>query len=177
MCIWRINQNVFYNCFTVKSVSSATLQSCSVTCSHMRILTKDSCNIYFVENGICRVGILDNPDKYAQAEESSSTLVPVKVVDSTAVDNPGEKVKPGDIFLLWLLIRSAMVILSYYSSYQIERMSKTLKSRTLKISPSKGIVSMVKTWKLCFNCFPKNNKFKLEYQKSKIRILKSCFLR
>jgi hypothetical protein len=28
-------------------------------------------------------------------------------------------------------------------------MSKTLKSRTLIISPSKGIVSMVKTWKLC----------------------------
>jgi hypothetical protein len=60
----------------------------------MRILTADSCNIYFVENGICRAGILDSPDKFSRAMGSSSTLVPVKIVDSMAVQGSGDRVKP-----------------------------------------------------------------------------------
>ena len=61
----------------------------------MRIVTADSCNIYFVENGICRDGILDSPDKYSKMMGSSPTLVPVKIVDSMIVGSSGEKVKPG----------------------------------------------------------------------------------
>jgi hypothetical protein len=79
----------------VQSTSSATLSSCAVTCSNKRIVTAGSCNIYFVENGICKAGILDSPDKYSQLMGSSPTLVSVKIVDSTVVASSGEKVKPG----------------------------------------------------------------------------------
>jgi hypothetical protein len=70
----------------------------------MQIISKDSCNIYYVENGICRAGILDHADKYSQGIGTSSTLVPVKIVDSTAVGTPGEKVKPSNIFFYFCQI-------------------------------------------------------------------------
>jgi hypothetical protein len=56
---------------------------------------EDSCNIYFVENGICRAGVLDNYMTYSKPEGSSSSLVQVQVLNSVKTRSLGTRIKPG----------------------------------------------------------------------------------
>ncbi len=81
----------------MKTASSSTLSSCAALCSNLRLGIEDSCNIYYVENGICRAGTLDNFVIYSQLEGSSSTLVQVQVLNSVKTGNLGTLVKPGKI--------------------------------------------------------------------------------
>ena len=83
----------FFN--TVRLIGGSTLSSCAVTCSSMRASTADSCNIYFVESGICKAGILDYPKTYSKPFGSSASLVSVNVVNTTTSGSLGLKVKPG----------------------------------------------------------------------------------
>ena len=101
--------NLFVFLTLVRSVSGATLPSCAVVCSSMRVATENSCNIYYVLNGICKAGVLDNQLTYSKPEGSSNTLVPVRVLSSTeVVAATGDKVKPGNLLVfymhLWLNI-------------------------------------------------------------------------
>ena len=80
---------------TVQIYGGGTLSSCTVSCSTLRITTVDSCNIYYVENGICRAGVLDNAANYSKKAGSSSTLVEVYIVVTSLAASVGEKVKPG----------------------------------------------------------------------------------
>jgi hypothetical protein len=48
----------------------------------MRVATENSCNIYYLESGICKAGMLDNPLKYTKPAASSSNLVAVRVLVS-----------------------------------------------------------------------------------------------
>ncbi len=72
------------------------MPSCAVTCSNLQMSTADSCNIYFVEAGICTAGVLDYPMNYSKPFGSSATLVPVKTINTRTSGNLGLKVKPGD---------------------------------------------------------------------------------
>jgi hypothetical protein len=82
----------------VKTASSSTLSSCAALCSNLRQGVEDSCNIYYVENGICRASTLDNFVIYSQLEGSSSTLVQVQVLNSVKTGYLGTLVKPGKKF-------------------------------------------------------------------------------
>ncbi len=83
--------------FLVQTISPATLQSCSVTCSHMNVIAADSCNINYVENSFCTAGILDHPYSYSKPNGSSLTLVPVKIIESMVAQSAGFLVKPGNM--------------------------------------------------------------------------------
>jgi hypothetical protein len=65
----------------------------------MQIDSKGSCNIYYIENGICKTGILENPDLYSKPIGSSVTLVSVKVIESIADESGGVLVRPGTLIL------------------------------------------------------------------------------
>ncbi len=80
----------------MKSVSEATLPSCAVVCSNMRVAIENSCNIYYVLNQICKAGVLDNQLTYSKPAGSSNTLIPVRVLSSSDVVASGDKVKPGN---------------------------------------------------------------------------------
>ncbi len=80
----------------MRSVSGATLPSCAVVCSNMRVATENSCNIYYVLNEICKAGVLENHLNYSKPEGSSKTLIPVRVLSSADVVATGDKVKPGN---------------------------------------------------------------------------------
>jgi hypothetical protein len=69
----------------------------------MQLSTYDSCNIYFVEAGFCKAGVLDFPKTFSKPLGSSATLVPVNIVNATASGNLGRKVKPGKVFFHFYL--------------------------------------------------------------------------
>ena len=79
----------------MKTASSSTLPSCAALCSNLRVAVEDSCNIYYVENGICKAGALDYSMTYSKPEGSSSTLVQVQVLNSVKISSLGTLVKPG----------------------------------------------------------------------------------
>ena len=81
--------------FLVKSVSGSTLSSCAAVCSNMRIATETSCNIYYVLNGNCKAGVLDNPLTYAKPPGSLTSLVQVQVLSTVKLSNMGARVKPS----------------------------------------------------------------------------------
>jgi hypothetical protein len=95
--VLEIKWYIFGDCFLVKTASSATLSSCAALCSNLRIGTEDSCNIYYVENGICKAGTLDNSMIYSKSEESSTPLVQVQVLNNVNTGSLGTLVKPGRI--------------------------------------------------------------------------------
>jgi len=70
----------------------------------MQLSTSDSCNIYFVEEGICTAGFLDFPKTFSKPFGSSATLVPVNIVTATASRNLGRKVKPGKVFFIFFSV-------------------------------------------------------------------------
>jgi len=61
----------------------------------MRVATENSCNIYYLESGICKAGMLDNPVKYTKPAESSSNLVAVRILGSSKSQLLGINIKPG----------------------------------------------------------------------------------
>jgi hypothetical protein len=79
----------------VKTASNATPSSCAVLCSNLRVANKNSCNIYYVKDGNCNAGILDNPWNYSKLIGTSDTLVEVRVLASSKPSSLGRKVKPG----------------------------------------------------------------------------------
>ena len=83
------------NLFLVKSESSSSPSSCAVLCSNLRVGREDSCNIYFLDNGLCKAGVLDNPSMYSKPVGSSKSLVEVKVLASAITSSVGTRVKPG----------------------------------------------------------------------------------
>ncbi len=84
--------------FLVKTASSSTLASCSALCSNLRVAVEDSCNIYYVENGICKAGVLDNSMAYSKVMGSDTTLVQVQVLKSAKSGSLGTRVKPGKTY-------------------------------------------------------------------------------
>ena len=64
-------------------------------CSNMRAATEDGCNTYYLESGLCKAGVLDDPMTFTKPDGSSSTLVAVKVLISTKPESHGTKQKPG----------------------------------------------------------------------------------
>jgi hypothetical protein len=84
-----------WNRFLVKTVSGSTLASCPALCSNLRVGVEDSCNIYYVENGICKAGVLDNSMSYSKLVGSLTTLVQVQVLKSAKTGSLGTNVKPG----------------------------------------------------------------------------------
>ena len=81
----------------MKTASGSTLSSCAALCSNLRIGDEDSCNIYYVENGICKAGTLDNVMIYSQPVGSSSTLVQVQALNSVKIGSLGTHVIPGKV--------------------------------------------------------------------------------
>jgi len=83
--------------FTAKKYDGSTLSSCAASCSTLRITSSYSCNIYYLENGICTAGALQNVESYLKAapDGSSSSLVAVNIVDTSLSASYGEIVKPG----------------------------------------------------------------------------------
>ena len=88
----------------MKSVSGSTLSSCAAVCSNMRIATETSCNVYYVLNGNCKAGVLDNPLTYAKPPGSLTSLLQVQVLSTIKSSNLGTRVKPGEqkIFYVYL---------------------------------------------------------------------------
>jgi hypothetical protein len=86
----------------VKTASGSTLASCAALCSNLRVGIEDSCNIYYVENGLCKAGVLDNSKTYSKPAGSSITLVQVQVLKSAKSGSLGTHVKPGKIQSLLL---------------------------------------------------------------------------
>lgn len=69
-------------------------------CSNMRLVIENSCNLFYLESGLCKAGLLSRPMKYAKAENSTSTLVAVKIlIKTTAPKSLGTKQKPGKLLL------------------------------------------------------------------------------
>ncbi len=81
--------------FLVKSAYGSSPPSCAVMCSNLRVVG-GSCNIYYLDNGLCKVGVLDNPLMYSKSVGSSESLVEVKVLASEKPSSVGTRVKPGE---------------------------------------------------------------------------------
>jgi len=70
-------------------------------CSNQRAVG-GSCNIYYLDNGLCKVGVLDNPLMYSKTVGSSESLVEVRVLASAKPSSVGTRVKPGITIFIFL---------------------------------------------------------------------------
>jgi hypothetical protein len=95
-------KSLHYCCFNgpsnylVRTMSGSTTGSCAAVCSNLRVATPASCNIYYVVNGICKTGVLDNPLMYAKPAGSSASLLQVMVLQGVKSGSLGSLVKPGN---------------------------------------------------------------------------------
>ena len=64
-------------------------------CSNIWAATENSCNIYYLQSGLCKAGMLDNAMKYTKPAGSSSNLVAVRVLSTSKSETLGTNIKPG----------------------------------------------------------------------------------
>jgi len=69
---------------------------CDAVCSSRRLTSPLSCNLYFIEAGVCTLGVMDNFMALAKPVGSAGSLVSVQALSGESSKSYGVKVKPGN---------------------------------------------------------------------------------